>query len=399
MMMGEEKQNSIARALYLLLGGIISSAQLGKAFVAMPLLKIEMNLTITIVSFLIATFATLGALFGMGTGLIVKRIGSRRALILGMVIMAGGSLLGASAQNAQMMMISRIIEGVGFLSAVIAIPDLIGHVATGKDRNFFFGLWGTFMPTGTALMLLMGPALPLIGWRNLWLSQSLLALIYAVIAAIILPVSRLASNQDNLRLIVIARAVLASRESVLLAVIFGLYTFQYFILAGFLPVILVSTLHLPLEQATLLTAGVVAANAGGNVGAGLLARAGLPLWVSMGASIASYALLSPFIYSLGISAGAVAALAGLNLWIAGLLPGSVFAAVPRLVRAELVPPTIGLVQQTSNIGQFIGPVAAGFFVNIYGWPAIPFLIVPVVLLGLSAVLLLRPRLSKTQPST
>ncbi len=399
MMMGEEKQNSIARALYLLLGGIISSAQLGKAFVAMPLLKIEMNLTITIVSFLIATFATLGALFGMGTGLIVKRIGSRRALILGMVIMAGGSLLGASAQNAQMMMISRIIEGVGFLSAVIAIPDLIGHVATGKDRNFFFGLWGTFMPTGTALMLLMGPALPLIGWRNLWLSQSLLALIYAVIAAIILPVSRLASNQDNLRLIVIARAVLASRESVLLAVIFGLYTFQYFILAGFLPVILVSTLHLPLEQATLLTAGVVAANAGGNVCAGLLARAGFPLWVSMGASIASYALLSPFIYSLGISAGAVAALAGLNLWIAGLLPGSVFAAVPRLVRAELVPPTIGLVQQTSNIGQFIGPVAAGFFVNIYGWPAIPFLIVPVVLLGLSAVLLLRPRLSKTQPST
>ena len=186
-----------------------------------------------------------------------------------------------------------------------------------------------------------------------------------------------------------------SQPSVLLAAIFGLYTFQYFILAGFLPVILVSTLNLPLEQATLLTAGVVAANAGGNVCAGLLARAGFPLWVSMGASIASYALLSPFIYSLGIAAGAVATLAGINLWIAGLLPGSVFAAVPRLVKPELVTPTIGLVQQTSNIGQFIGPVAAGFFVNIYGWTAIPLLIVPVVFLGLTAVWLLRPRLSKT----
>ncbi len=392
---GEATQTSIARALYLLLGGIISSAQLGKAFVAMPLLQAEMNLTITIVSFLIATFATLGALFGMGTGLIVKRIGSRRALILGMVIMAGGSLLGASAQNAQTMMISRIIEGVGFLGAVIAIPDLIGHVATGKDRNFFFGLWGTFMPTGTALMLLVGPALPLIGWRNLWLSQAVLALVYAAVAAMLLPVSRPAASNESSRLIETARAVMASRPSVLLAAIFGLYTFQYFILAGFLPVILVSTLNLPLEQATLLTAGVVAANAGGNVCAGLLARAGFPLWVSMGASIASYALLSPFIYSLGIAAGAVATLAGLNLWIAGLLPGSVFAAVPRLVKPELVTPTIGLVQQTSNIGQFIGPVAAGFFVNIYGWPAIPVLIVPVVFLGLTAVWLLRPRLSKT----
>ena len=392
---GEATQTSIARALYLLLGGIISSAQLGKAFVAMPLLQAEMNLTITIVSFLIATFATLGALFGMGTGLIVKRIGSRRALILGMVIMAGGSLLGASAQNAQTMMISRIIEGVGFLGAVIAIPDLIGHVATGKDRNFFFGLWGTFMPTGTALMLLVGPALPLIGWRNLWLSQAVLALVYAAVAAMLLPVSRTAASNESSRLTETARAVMDSQPSVLLAAIFGLYTFQYFILAGFLPVILVSTLNLPLEQATLLTAGVVAANAGGNVCAGLLARAGFPLWVSMGASIASYALLSPFIYSLGIAAGAVATLAGINLWIAGLLPGSVFAAVPRLVKPELVTPTIGLVQQTSNIGQFIGPVAAGFFVNIYGWTAIPLLIVPVVFLGLTAVWLLRPRLSKT----
>ena len=387
-------QTSIARALYLLLGGIISSAQLGKAFVAMPLLQAEMNLTITIVSFLIATFATLGALFGMGTGLIVKRIGSRRALIAGMIIMAAGSVLGATAQTADLMMVSRIIEGVGFLSAVIAIPDLIGHVATGKDRNFFFGLWGTFMPTGTALMLLMGPTLPVIGWRNLWLSQAVLALAYAAIAALILPATRSAANDDSPGLASIARRVLATRESVLLATIFGLYTFQYFILAGFLPVILVSSLHLPLEQATLLTAGVVAANAGGNVCAGLLARAGFPLWVSMGASIASYALLSPFIYSLGIAAGAIAALAGLNLWIAGLLPGSVFAAVPRLVRPELVTPTIGLIQQTSNVGQFVGPVAAGFVVNLYGWPAIPALIIPVVILGLTAVLLLRPRLSK-----
>jgi len=391
MSVGQASQTSIARALYLLLGGIISSAQLGKAFVAMPLLQAEMNLTITIVSFLIATFGTLGALFGMGTGLIVKRIGSRRALILGMVIMACGSLLGASANEPDLMMISRIIEGVGFLAAVIAIPDLIGHVSTGKDRNFFFGLWGTFMPTGTALILLVGPALPLIGWRHLWLSQAVLALVYASVAFIVLPATRGGTDGQSPGFLKIAGLVLATRESVLLSVIFGLYTFQYFILAGFLPVILVTTLRLPLEQATLFTAGVVAANAGGNVCAGLLARAGFPLWISMGASIASYALLSPFIYSLGISAGAIALMAAVNLWIAGLLPGSIFAAVPRLVRAELVTPTIGLIQQTSNVGQFFGPVAAGFVVTQFGWESVPILLVPAVGLGLWAVFLLRPR--------
>ena len=388
-------RTSIGRALFLLLGGIISSAQLGKAFVAMPLLQAEMALPLTIVSFLIATFATLGAFFGMGTGLVVKRIGSRPALISGMIIMATASFLGAQAQSATWMMASRVVEGIGFLVAVIAIPDVLGHVATGKDRHFFLGLWGRFMPTGTALMLLMGPALPLIGWRMLWLSQAGLALVYALIAWFYLPATSSGGPAGAPRLLDMAKRVLANRESRILSAIFGLYTFQYFILAGFLPVILVSTLNLPLERATLFTAGVVAANAGGNVCAGLLARAGFPLWVSMAASLASYAILSPFLYSLGIDADLIAILAGLNLWIAGLLPGSVFAAIPRLVKGDLATPTMGLVQQTSNIGQFLGPVAAGYFVTHYGWPAIPFLLVPMVVLGLVSVLLLRPLFAKS----
>ena len=51
---------------------------------------------------------------------------------------------------------------------------------------------------------------------------------------------------------------------------------------------------------------------------------------------------------------------------------------------------MGLIQQTSNIGQFLGPVAAGYFVTQFGWPAIPFMLVPMVLLGLWSVLALRP---------
>ena len=384
------KNTSIGRAFFLLLGGIISSAQLGKAFVAMPLLQAEMALPLTVVSFLIATFATLGALFGMGTGLVVKRIGSRQALIGGMVIMSLASLAGSQALSPEAMMISRVIEGIGFLGAVIAIPDVLGHVATGKDRNFFLGLWGTFMPTGTALMLLIGPALPLIGWRTLWLSQAGLAFAYAAIAFVYLPKTITHTSSGSPKLLNVAKKVLANPASRLLSAVFGFYTFQYFILAGFLPVILVSTLNLPLERATLFTAGVVAANAGGNICAGLLARAGFPLWISMGASLASYALLSPLLYSLGISADVIAILAAVNLWIAGLLPGSIFAALPRLVGPELVTPTMGLIQQTSNIGQFLGPVAAGYFVTQFGWPAIPYLLVPMVALGLWSALALRP---------
>jgi MFS family permease len=389
---GKPIKTSVPLALFLLLGGVISAAQLGKAFVAMPLIQAEMSLGIAIVSFIIATFATLGAALGMGMGLLLRRVGARRSLIGGMIIMAAGSLLGAAAETPAELIASRIIEGVGFLGAVIVIPDLIGAVASGRDRNFFFGLWGTFLPTGSALMLLLGPLLPIIGWRQLWLSQAAVALLYALAAFILLPRAAAAPASAAPSLLATARRVLADPASVLLAAVFGFYTFQYFVLAGFLPVILVGTLGLPLSTATLFTAGVVTANALGNVCAGLLSRAGFPLWISMCAALSGYALSAPLIYSAGLPAGGIAALAALTIGVAGLLPGSVFAAVPRLVRADLVTPTMGLIQQASNIGQFLGPVAAGLFVSRFGWPAVPFLLIPAVLAGLIAVILLRPRL-------
>lgn len=390
---GAPVKTSFGLALFLLLGGIISAAQLGKAFVAMPLLQAEMNLGIAVVSFIIATFATLGATLGLGTGLILRRTGTRRSLVGGMLVMAAGSLLGATAESPALLIVSRIVEGIGFLAAVIVIPDLIGTVASGRDRNFFFGLWGTFLPTGSALMLLLGPLLPIVGWRALWLSQAVIALVYAVAVLLLLPRPAQGPAIVAPSLSSTARKVLADRASVLLAAVFGFYTFQYFILAGFLPVLLVGTLGLSLSTATLLTAGVVAANAIGNVCAGLLSRAGFPLWISMGASLSGYALSGPLIYSLGLPAGSVALIAALTIGIAGLLPGSVFAAVPRLVRPDLVTPTMGLIQQASNIGQFLGPVAAGLFVSHFGWAAIPVLLVPAVLAGLAAVFLLKPKLT------
>lgn len=386
-------RTNYALAVFLLSGGIIASAQLGKAFVAMPLIQQEMALPITIVSLIIATFATLGAGLGMGTGLIARRVGPRRSLMAGMCIMAAGSLVGAAAQSPTLLIASRILEGIGFLGVVVVIPGLIDHAASGRDRNFFFGLWGTFMPVGTALMLLMGPVLPLIGWRMLWLSQAALTLAYAFAAFLLIPASSPGGAQASSSILAMARNVLKDRASVLLAATFGLYTFQYFILAGFLPVILVTALGLPIPTATLFTAGVVTANAVGNVCAGLLSRAGFPLWISMGASLTCYALTAPLIYSAGLPASTIALLSALTLGVAGLLPGSVFAAVPRLVPPELVTPTMGLIQQSSNIGQFLGPLAAGLFVHSFGWPPIPLLLIPMVVIGLFAVAMLRPKLA------
>lgn len=384
----------IPLALFLLLGGIISSAQLGKAIVAMPLLQSEMSLGIDVVSLIIATFATLGATLGMGAGLAAKRIGARRSLVLGMLVMAAGSLLGAAAQGPGLLIVSRILEGVGFLGVVVVVPALLNTAVRGKHRLLFVGMWGCFMPTGTALMLLLGPILPMFGWRALWLSQCMVALLYAGAAMFVLPAATAASKTDAPGFLKMARLVLGDRNSRLLALVFGVYAMQYFILAGFLPVILVGALGLSLATASLFTAASVFANAIGNIAAGILSRLAFPLWASMAIAFAGYAATAPFIYSAALPAGWVAVLTGLALGVAGLAPGSIFAAVPRIVPPDLVTPTIGLVQQTSNIGQFVGPIAAGFVVQHFGWPAVPLVILAAAGCGVWAAFQLRARLPR-----
>jgi MFS family permease len=42
-----------------------------------------------------------------------------------------------------------------------------------------------------------------------------------------------------------------------------------------------------------------------------------------------------------------------------------------------------LIQQASNIGQFVGPLATGFFAAHFGWPAVPFVMIPAACLGLA----------------
>jgi MFS family permease len=53
-----------------------------------------------------------------------------------------------------------------------------------------------------------------------------------------------------------------------------------------------------------------------------------------------------------------------------------------------VPPTIGLVQQASNLGQFAGPVVLGVWVDHLGWHAAPAIVAPVALCGLASALVL-----------
>src|SRR5258708_31898850 len=107
----------------LLIGcGIVAAAQVGKAIITIPLIRSELAVGLDVAGLIVATFATLGAFLGLGAGVVVRRLGVRRALVGGMAAITLGNLIGASATDEWLLLAARIIEGTGFFRAVLALP-------------------------------------------------------------------------------------------------------------------------------------------------------------------------------------------------------------------------------------------------------------------------------------
>jgi MFS family permease len=311
----------------------------------------------------------------------MRRLGARRALVCGLLTIGFGSAIGAIASGAAILILSRAIEGLGLLATVLVIPDLLQQVVATRDRDLVLAIWGTYMPIGTVLMLLLGPVLPEIGWRTVWAFDAILPIAYAGVCFLRFGLGERGSRGSSLLSDV--EGLFRARGCLYLALAFGLYSFCYVAIAGFMPLILVAQLHLSVAAAGLFTTAAVAANVAGNVMAGVLLRAGIPIWANVAMSFTVYGIASLIIFASGAGGTVIAVTAALTLGIGGLTPGSIFAAVPRFAPSPaLVTPTVGLIQQASNIGQFIGPLATGFFAAHFGWAAVPFVMIPAACVGL-----------------
>jgi DHA1 family inner membrane transport protein len=362
--------------------GIVAACQVGKAFIAMPLIVAELHIGVDVGSIILAVVALTGALGAMPVSIFMRRLGARRALVFGLIAIGVGSAIGATASGAANLILSRAIEGLGLLATVLVIPDLLQQVVAQRDRDLMLAIWGSYMPTGTVLMLLLGPALPEIGWRMLWAFNAILPIAYAVLCFFRFGLGERGSRESSLLSDV--DALFRAPACLYLALAFGLYSFSYVAIAGFMPLILVTELHLSVAAAGLFTTIAVAANVVGNIMAGVLLRAGIPIWANVAMSFTVYGIASIIIFAGGVSGGVIAATAALTLGVGGLSPGSIFAAIPRFAPAPaLVTPTVGLIQQASNIGQFVGPLATGFFAAHFGWAAVPFVMIPAACAGLA----------------
>ena len=312
----------------LIFAGVVAAFQVGKAAIAVPLLRDDLGLSLSFASLVVSIFAFVGAIGGLPAGLGIKFLGPRRAVVGGLLAICAASCAGAFAGTAPLLIITRMFEGLGFLMVGIGAPTLLRAVTATKDRDVVFGCWTLYYSTGTVIIMLAGPWLAEFGWQSLWLGTGLVAFGYAIVVWTVAPDTP-DLDAPRARMFADVGHVIRSPGPILLALTFGFYTLQYNALSGLMPTLLVERLGLSITQAGFITAITIVANGLGSMSAGWFLRRGFRLWVMVAAGFCFVGVASFGIFAQSMPVVGVTLLASASLGLTGLIPALVYVGAPR----------------------------------------------------------------------
>ena len=363
-----------SRAAWLVFAaGVCAALHVGKLPPAIATLREALGMSLVEAGFLLSLVQAAGMAAGIAFGVLADALGLRRSMLIGLALLAAASMLGAAASGVPALLALRAVEGFGFLMVVLPAPGLIRRLVAPERLSVMLGLWGTYMPLGAALALLIGPlCIAALGWRAWWLALGALSGLMALalwrgVAERPAPAAAQARG-------VMARMqrTLASLGPWLVAASFALYSSQWLAVIGFLPVIYAAA-GVGATATGVLTALAAAVNMIGNLGAGRLLQRGVrpPRLLATGFVAMALAAAAAFSGASGEGLPPLLRYAAVLLFsmLGGMIPATLFALAMRVAPGEdTVSTTVGWMQQCSALGQFAGPpIVAWLAARAGGW--------------------------------
>lgn len=357
----------------LVAAGVVAAFHVGKMPPSIPSIREELDASLREAGWLLSTINLITALGGMAIALTADRFGHRRLVLLGTGLCALASLFGAFAGDVDLLMVTRVVEGLGFIAVTVAAPTLLLRICTPASQRITMAIWTTYMPAGAGTMMLIAAMiLPGTSWRIVWLvasAASLLMLIALLLGAL---------RRRELDPVPIAhRPVLGDMKEVAtnggplaIALCFGAYSCCWFAVVGFLPTLQIDRLGFSTSTAAIVTALVAMVNVTGNLSAGWLLHHGVPRVVVIVVAAVTMSFCAAGVFVDGVPDVLRLVLAGIYSAVIGVIPGSLFTAIPvHAPRPQLAGAATGLLMQGSNIGSLMGPPITGALVAAAGWPS------------------------------
>lgn len=347
--------------------GVVAAAQLGKLSALLPPMQHDLGLDLTVAALLVSLLEIGGATLGLFAGVVISRVGARRALLAGLMLMAIAAAGMAATSAVAGMFLWRIVEAVAYLAVAVAAPTLTIATASPAQRSTALALWSTFFPVGFATgSILAGLGVEIAPWRWVLLGSA------ALTALLLLPSWRLPTPPEAApRRAGGARPTRAPLGAWLMAIGFACYTTFEVGLLAVMPAYFTGQRGVSASTAGLITGAAAFASVLGGLAAAWWMRRDRPLggFMAVGVTAPALLLFAVFTPSGGTWLWPAVAATLLNA-ISGVVPAVVFARLPDTVGPGGDMATAnGLLAQGGASGSLLGPPLLAAAASQWGWPA------------------------------
>jgi len=301
-------------------------------------------------------------------GLIIDRIGIRKALLAGISVLSLSGILRAYASSYETMLLSVGLMGLAGPTVSVGVPKAVASWFHGEERGTASGIYGTgmFIGTATATAITTSIIFPYFGsWRSTLGIYGVFGVLVTIIWILFGKESGPTQSSGSFSGMVQALNRIIKNKEVWLVIAIGFsYMLSGYGLGSWLPKLL------ELKDVDIALAGVLASI---HSWFGLIGSPGLPI---LGRKISrKYAIILCIliqgitIYLIGTSLGIVLILSLIlyGIFSAGLLP-LLFVTLMEVpeVGSEFMGVASGLWFSVGAVGGFIGPYLVGYLLDVTG---------------------------------
>jgi DHA1 family inner membrane transport protein len=338
--------------LALWLAGLGSAAQFGKLSFAFDLMAARYpDHGAAGIGLIVSIVGIVGLIFGTTAGLLVARIGPRRAIVAALALGAVVSALQTLPLPYAALILTRVLEGISHLAIVVVGPTMIAGIAPPRHQGLAMTLWSSFFGVTYALLAIIAP--PLLAGGSvtaLFLTHAVWMAALSLILAALLPSDPAAPPLPSIGGLIRQHGTIYASPSIAApAMGFVFYTALYVALLTLLPPLL------PEAQRALAAAGMPLLSIAVSLTLGVW---GLRYITAVHMVQAGYVagLVATLVLWAGWGQGTVVLIAAFALAGAmGIVQGASFASIPQLNPSpEDRARASGAVAQLGNVGTTTG---------------------------------------------
>lgn len=174
--------------------------------VAIPTIVSDIGITSTQVQWVQESYTLVFAALLLVFGALADRFGRKKLLILGIFVFAAASVFAALAPNGELLILARVLQGVGGAMIMPTTLSVINTGFTGRERGIAFAVWGATIGGTVALGPLLGGWLTeYFSWR--WAFGINIPLSIVIIIGLLITISDNVEQQRSERIDVVGALI------------------------------------------------------------------------------------------------------------------------------------------------------------------------------------------------